>query len=148
MAALDQAADHIQHPADFLCSERILRGRLHIHPFHVFLAFFDITLGNGIGIHSLFNGLLDDLIVHIGKVGNKIHLVALVFKIPSDRIKHDHRPRISYMNEVVYRRSADIHLDLSRFQRHKFFLLPRQCIKNFHSSLLFDYFPQQPPLQP
>ena len=146
MAILNQSSDHIQHPADFLGSERILCSRLYIEPFHVLLAFFNITLGNSIGIHTLFYGLLDNLVVHIGKIGNKIHFIALGFKIPSDRIKHDHRPRISYMNEVVYRRSADIHLDLSRFQRHKFFLLPRQCIKNFHSSLLFDYFPQQPPL--
>ena len=56
------------------------------------------------------------------KVGYKIHIVSFIFKISSDRIKHDHRSCISDMDEVVNSRSADIHLYFSFFQWNELFL--------------------------
>ena len=124
---LDQGLDHLQHAADLLRGQGMGGGGLHIHGRHVLLALRDVALGNRVGVHPLLDGFLDDLVVHVGKIGHVIYLVALVLKVPAHRVKHD-------------RGAADVHLHLSRLQGHKLVFSSGQCIINFHNVLLFSLF--------
>ena len=121
---VDQCLDHINHPADLLRSQRIFRGRLDVHAFHVFFALCNIALRYLVSRHSLFNGLFNNLVIHVCKVGNKIHIIAFILEIPADCVEHDHRARISNMDKVIDGRSADIHPYFSFFQRNKLLLFP------------------------
>ena len=129
---LDQRADHIKHPFNLLSRKRMGRGRLDIHSFHILLTFCNISCRNLIGRHALFICLLNNLIIHICKIGHVIYIVALVFKISAHRVKYDHRSCISNVDKIVNRRSADIHLNLSFLHRNKFFFSLRHRIIQLH----------------
>ena len=124
VSLVDQGLDHIDHALNLLSCLRMYRSRLHIHILHILFALCNIALGNNMGIYAFFIGLFDDFVVHIRKVGNKFHLISLVFKIPAHSVKHDHGTGISDMDQIVYRRAAHIHFHLSRCNRLKFFFSP------------------------
>ena len=117
---VNQRLDHVNHAADLFCCQRVLCRRLDIHCVHVFLALSDIPLGYLIRCNALFNGFLDNLVVHICEIRDKVHIIASVFKITSDRVKYDHRTRVPDVNKIIYGRSAYIHFHLTLFQRYKF----------------------------
>ena len=96
-------------------------GRLNIHTRHVLFAFFNIALGNRIRIHAFLNRLLDDLVVHIRKVGDIAHIISLVLKVSAHCVKHDHGPCIPDMDQIIDSGAADIHLDLTWRQGYKLF---------------------------
>ena len=121
MPLVDQCLDHIQHAADLLGSLRVLGSGLDIHSLHVLFALCDIALGDHAGLHTLFIGLLDDLVIHVCEVGYIVYFVTLVFHVTAHRIKYDHGAGIADVDQVVYGRSADIHFYLSRLQGLKFF---------------------------
>ena len=119
-ALVDQTLNHVNHSVNFLRRLR-MRGRgLHIQVCHILPALPDIALGDHRGIDALFVCFLNDLVIHIGKIGDVVDLISLVFKIPANCIKYDHRSRISDVNQIVNGRSADIHADLSLFNRLEF----------------------------
>ena len=138
---INQGLYHLKHTGNLLRCLRMCGGRLHIHTFHILFALFDITAGDHLRLHALLNRLLDDLIVHIGKIGHIIDLIAFIFKISPHRIKHDHRPGIPDMDVIVNSRAAYIHLHLSRLQRHKFLFPSAQCVENFHCCSPFSLLP-------
>ena len=88
-------------------------SRLYVHHFHILFALGNIALGNGLGVHALLDGLLDNLVVYICEIGNIVDVIAFVLKIPSDCIKNDHRSCISNVDKIVYGRTAHIHLYLA-----------------------------------
>ena len=112
--------------------------RLHIHPFHILLTFCDVSLRNFLRRNAFFNCFLNDLVIHIRKIGNVIDIVSLIFKISSYGVKYDHRSCISDMNKIIHGRTADIHFHFPRLQRYKFFFSSCQCVKYFHVSSLSD----------
>ena len=57
---------------------------------YVFFALCDIALGDHAGLHTLFIGLLDDLVIHVCEVGYIVYFVTLVFHVTAHRIKYDH----------------------------------------------------------
>ena len=85
-------------------------GRPHVHARHILLALCDITLGDHIRVHALLYGLLDDLIIHVRKIRDKVHFIAFILKIPPHRVKYDHGTGIPDMDQVIHRRAA--HIDL------------------------------------
>ena len=123
ISLVDQRLDHIYHPTDFFCRQRILGCRLDIHAIHIFFALCNITLGYLIRRNAFLNRLFDDLIVYIRKIRHIIYIIAFILKISSDGIKYDHRPCISDMDKVINSRTAYVHLNFSFFQRYKFFFL-------------------------
>ena len=133
MSFFDQRIDHLDHTADLLSRLRILRRRFDVHHLHIFFALCDIALGDRLRIHALLDGFPDDLVIHISKVRYIVYFVSFVLKIPADRIKYDHRSCISNMNKIVNGRSAHIHLNLARFDRHKLLFSAGQCVENFHN---------------
>ena len=137
---INQRLDHIYHTADFFRRKRILGCRFDIHTVHIFFTLCNVTFGNLIGCHPFFDGFFDDLIVYVCKVGYIIHIISFVFKISSDRVEYDHRSCITDVDEIVYGRSAYIHLYLSFFQRYKFFFFLCHCIKYLHFLIFPPFF--------
>lgn len=76
--------------------------------------------------------LFNNFIINICKVRNVIYIVSLIFEISSYRIKHDHWSGITDMNVVIYRRSTNIHSNLSLMYWNEFFLLFGKCIIQLH----------------
>ena len=133
VTALDQGLDQIDHALDLLGRLRVCARRLDVHRVHVLLDLGDVLLRDLAAAYALFDGLLDDLIVDIGIVRNRGYLIALILHIATEGIKHDHRTRVTDMDEVVDRRSTDVHTDLAFLDRLKLFLHAGHRIKNLHS---------------
>ena len=133
VAFRDQLADHLDHAADLFGRLRVGRCRTDIHPGHVLLAFFDVAFGNDGGINALGVGGLDDLVVHVGEIGDVVDFVALVFQVAPHRIKEDHGAGIADMDQVVDRGAADVHPHLSGFDRYEFLLGPAQSVIDLHA---------------
>ena len=114
MALVDKGLDHLQHALNLLGCLRMGGSRFYVHVSHIFFALCDVALGNGVCIYPFLDGFLDDLVIHVGEVGNVINIVAFILKVAANRIKNDHRTRVSDMDEVVHSRAAYIHLYLSR----------------------------------
>ena len=117
----DQIRDHRDHAADLFRRAGMCGSGTHIHVFHVLLALFDITLGYFLSGDPFLDGFLDDLVVHVGKVRYIVDLIALMLQIAAQGIEHDHRTRVSDMNKIIYRRSADIDGNLARDDRYELF---------------------------
>ena len=132
IALVDQSLDHIDHAVDLAGSSRVHGSRPDVQARHILLALLDISLGDHRGINSLFQSLLDDLVIDIREVGYIVYLVPLVFKIASHRIKYDHGTRIADVDQVVNGRTAYIHAHLAGFDRHKFLFASGHCVKDLH----------------
>ena len=121
MPLFNQCSDHIQHTADFFGCLGMGGGRLNIHRRHIFFALCNITFRNNRSIYPFLNSLLNNLVIHIRKVGHIIDLISLMLHIPPYCVKHNHRTCISDMNQIVNGRTAYIHLNLPLLKRNKFF---------------------------
>ena len=132
IALVDQSLYHLHHAADLLGGQGMGGGRLYIHALHILLALPDVPLGDLLGGYSFLNGFVDDLVVHVSKVGHVVHIVSLVLKIPAHRIKHDHRPCVPDMDEIIDRGPADIHFHLPRLQGDEFLFSLSQCVIQLH----------------
>ena len=60
------------------------------------------------------NGFFDYFIVNIGKILNKSHLVAAVFKVTAERIENAKRTRVADMDIVINGGTAGIDFDFAR----------------------------------
>ena len=135
VAFINEDLDHVDHSLDLLCSLRCCCGRFYIHICHIFFALFNVTCGDLFCRNAFLDGFLDDLVIYICKVGYIVYFISFIFHISSYRIKNDHRTGISNMDQIIYSRSADIHLYLALFQRYEFLFSPCQCVKNLHVTL-------------
>ena len=114
MALVDKGLDHLQHTLNLLGCLWMGGSRFHVHVGHVLLALGNVAFGNGLCVYAFLDGLLDDLVIYVGEIGNVVDIVAFVFKVAAHGIENDHRARVSDMDEVVHSRAAYIHLYLSR----------------------------------
>ena len=107
-------------------------GLSYVQGFCILKIFSNILLAYLWSRCALFPGTIDYFVVNICKVLDKLHLISSVFKIVSKCVKYDKRSCIPDVEKVVYGRSANIYADLAFLNRHKFFLLPCQCIIYLH----------------
>ena len=114
MSLVDQRLDHIQHAANLFGRLRMSGSRFYIQRRHILLALCDVALRNHGRIDPLLIGFLDDLIIHICKIGYIVNLITLVLKISADSIENDHRSCIADMDKIINSRAADIHLHFTR----------------------------------
>ena len=133
---VDKGLYHLQHAADFLGCLRMDRGRLYIHGCHVLFALLNVPAGHSVSVHTFLNCLFYDFVIHIREIGYIAHVVTLILKIPAYRVKYNHGPGVSYMDEIIHRRAADVHLDLPRGQRNEFLFFSAQCVKYLHTLIL------------
>ena len=71
---------------------------------------------------------------HVGNVHNARYVIACVAKIFFKNVLHNIRAQISYMSEMIDRRSAGIHTYLAFLVRNKFFSDSCCCVVYFHFS--------------
>ncbi len=74
---------------------------------------------------------LDDLVVYVGDVAGIGDGVARGTQVALDEIEHGQHARMTDMDIVVVRHSADIHADFAGPQRLEFLFLSREGIMNF-----------------
>ena len=75
-------------------------------------------------------GAVVDLVVDVGDVAHVSDVVRAI-EVPQQaeqHVEHDHRARVADMGKIVDRRSADIHADIVRIERHEGPLFPGQGI--------------------
>ena len=112
---VDQCLDELNHPADLFCGKGMGGGRFHIHASHILFALLNVTLADHLCGSTFFDSFFDNFVIYVRKVGYIIHIISFIFQVPSHRIKYDHRAGIANVDQVVYSRTAYIHLDLSFF---------------------------------
>ena len=93
----------------------------------------DVLLGYLRRCDAFLLGSVDDLVVNVGEVLYELDLVAPELEIPPERIENDKRSGISYVEEVIYGRAADIHPDLARLDRYEFFFSVGKSVVDLHS---------------
>ena len=104
----------------------------YIQSSRILVIFFNILFAHFRCGAAFFTCTVDDLVINVSKVLNELYLVAAVFQILSHSIEHYERSCITDVEEVVYGRTADIHLHLARFDWNEFFFSSGQGIINFH----------------
>ena len=125
VSLVNERLDHLDHAVNLAGRLGMRGGGLHMQRLHVLLALRDIPLRNHGRVRALLVRLLDDLVVHVREVRHVIDVIAPVLHIAAHRVKHNHRSRVADMNQVVDRRSANVHADLSLLQGHKLLFLSR-----------------------
>ena len=120
-------------------------GRAGVHgrpadaePLRIDVVFLDIAVRDNVEVHAFFIRLIDDLIVDIGEVLHKFHLVAPVLKVAAQQVEYNERARIADVEVVIHGRAAGIHFDLTWGDRNEFLLLAGQGIEQFHDSISFS----------
>ena len=121
MAAVDELLDELDHLGDLLGGARSHIGVLHVHGVHVVKEGLRIFCGNLGCASAFFVGLLDDLVIDVGDVGDELHVEAAPRKIAADDIEADKRTSVADMDIVVHGGTAHVHADLpvlERLERH------------------------------
>ena len=135
VSLVDQLLDHLDHSVDLFGCLGMRRRGTHVQGRHVLLALGDVPLCDRLAADALFLRRLDDLVVDVREVGDVIDAVSLVLKVAADRIEHDHGSRIADVDQIVYGRSADVHLHLARCQGNEFLFSFGHGVVDLHSAL-------------
>ncbi len=109
-------------------------GVPHSQTVGVYKILFDILFRHLRGGNALLRGSIDYLVVHVSKVLDKGDLIAPVFKIAPEYVKHDDGAGVSHMDIIINCGAAGIHSHFSRLNWDKFLFLHGQSIKNLHLS--------------
>ena len=131
-----KAADNVDNLADVLRCTGMNSGRMNTQSPGVGEILFDIAVGNDVVRHALFIGFFDDLVVNVGKVLDKGDFHAAVFQIAPQNVKNNKRACVADVKEIVNRRAAGIHFDLSQLDRDELFFFSRQGVVDFHALFL------------
>ena len=134
IALVDQSLHECDDLRDVLRYLRMNVSLQHVESFCIVEIFFYIFLGNFRSSDTLFLCPVDDLVIDISEVLNEFHFIASELEVSSQCIEHDKRTGIAYMEEVVDRWAADIHLYLARFNWYEFFFSVRKSVIDLHFS--------------
>ena len=94
------------------------------------------ALGHRLHGGALLLALFDELVVNIGDVGNVDHLVALVFQIPAQGIKHDQGPGVADVNVVVHGGAAHVNAVFAGLLGDEFLFFAGEGVENLHTVVL------------
>ena len=110
----------------------------NVESFRIVEILLDILLGDLRSGNALLLRPVDDLVVDIGEVLHELYFIASELEISSQRVKHNKRARVAYMEKVIDRRAADIHFDLARLDRHELLFAVSKRVIDLHFFLLFS----------
>ena len=120
---------------------RMASRRFHAQSCHILTKGSNILVRNLLRRDAFFLGTVDNLIIHIRKIGNIIDLKTTVLKITTNGIKGYCRAGIPHVDIVINCWPTDIHLYLTVLNRYKFSQITRHGVINFnhavHSLLYF-----------
>ena len=140
MAGIHQVLDDLDDLPDVLGGPGTHGGFLHVEALGILDVFGLELAGHLLHGDALLLAFLDQLVVNIGDVGNVVDLVAAVFQVAAQRVKHDHRPGIADVDVVVDRGAADIDAVLARLLRDEFLLLAGHGVENLHGDTILSQF--------
>ena len=119
------------------------RSSFYIEGSRILIILFDVFFADFRSSYAFLFGSVYYLIVHVGEVLNKFHLVASVFQILSQCVKNYKGSGVPDMEKIINRRPADIHLNLSFLYGNEFLFSSGKGIIYFHPLfLLSDSFPE------
>ena len=136
MAAVDELLDELDHLGDLLGGARSHIGVLHVHGVHVVKEGLRIFCGNLSCASAFFVGLLDDLVINVGDVGDELHVEAAPGEVAADDVEADKRTGVADMDVVVHGGTAHVHADLpvlERLERHLLAKFGVVDLKHLHS---------------
>ena len=113
VAVVDDPLHHGYDVADALAGLGVDVGAVDAQPGGVLEVLLDVPGGELQGLHALLRRAGDDLVVHVGEVGDVGDLVAGVPEVPGDHVEYDHAPCVPHVDVVVDGDAADVHPDLS-----------------------------------
>src|SRR2546427_3556684 len=111
---VDEPLNHARDFADVLGGARHVIDAGDIQNFQVPAIIRGYALGQLRHSRVLFLRLHDQLVVHIGDVDDKRHLIAKVGQIALDSVEDDRTDHVADVARLVDRRSAQVHADLAR----------------------------------
>ncbi|CIW08010.1 Uncharacterised protein [Streptococcus pneumoniae] len=128
--------DQVFHKTDDVCHKlhytRMASRRFHAQGRHILTKGSDVLIRNLLRRDAFFPGTVDNLIIHICKIGNIGNLIPTVLKIATNRIKSYRRTGVSHVDIVVHRWPTNIHLDLAVLNRDKFSQITRHGVIDFN----------------
>ena len=136
VAAIDELLNELDHLRDLLGCARAYIGVLHVHGVHIVKECLRILSGNLGCTAALFVGLLDDLVIDVGDIGDEFHVEAAPGEVAADDIEADERTGIADMDVVVHGGTAHVHADLpvlERLERHLLTKFGVVDLKHLHS---------------
>ena len=136
VSLLDEARDHLLHGLDFLRCPWTNIGIENAKAAHLLDKGIGELLRHLLGGATLLVGTVDDLVVDVGEVLGKRHLVALIDEVATDNVKRKKRTRIAHVNLVVDSRAAHIHADLARLEGLELLLAMELVVVDEHGKLL------------
>ena len=138
IAGLAQPLDHGDDLADLLAHARVdVRGQ-HVEIGQVLQVLLGVVIGQFHRIGAGFVGPADDLVVHIGKIGDVGDLVAAEREIAAHHVEDDGGHGMAHVRVGIDGRSAHVHADFALLDRLKRLLPAGECVINFKSH---DWYP-------
>ena len=126
-------ADDVRHK---LHHTRMASRRFDAQGRHIFTKGSDVLIRNLLRRDTFFLGTVNNLIIHICKIGNIGNLVPTILKITTNGIKSYRRTGISHVDIVIHGWPADIHLNLTVLDRDKFSQITRHGVVNFNHKII------------
>ena len=125
-----QRADDLQHLRHVLGGTRLQRGRLDTQRANVLVHGGDHLVGQRADGDAALDSAFDDLVINVSDVAHISDLVATGPEPALHHVKGHHHAGVADVAEVVNRHAADVHADMARHQRRKFFELTRERVVN------------------
>ena len=135
MSAVDERLDQRLHVAYVFRGPGLDIGTTDIQAVHVLMEGGNVGFGNFRAGLALTVGPGNDLVVHVGKIADKGHVVAEMTQIPVQHVEHHRRACMTDMTEVVGRDAAGVHADLAGMARLEIFLAACHGIIQLHGFL-------------
>ena len=132
MALLDQGLNHADHRADFFGRTRANIGIEHVggaHDTDELVGKLACHLGGGA---ALLIGALDDLVVYVGEILRKGHLIALGHEPATNDVEANKGTSVADVDIVVDGGAAYIHANLALFDGCELFFFMRGAVVDTH----------------
>ena len=132
---LAASKDDVNHK---LHHTRMASRRFDTQGRHILTKGSDVLVRNLLRRDAFFLGTVDNLIIHIRKIGNIGNLITTVFEITTNGIKSYRRTSIPHVDIVVHGWPTDIHLNLTVLNRDKFTQSAGHSVVNFNHEVLLS----------
>ena len=123
VAFLNQIRCNANHVVDVLGAPRVLVSPENVQRIHVFVVRLNVLVDQRFPIPVKFIGAMNDFVIDIGEILYVLHVVAAGFQPTMYQIEGQITARMAQVTSVVDGYTADVHGDLSRFQRGEVHLL-------------------------
>ena len=138
IALVDERGDDVDDLRNVLGGLRVNGRLMHAERVGVGEVLVDVFLCDLLARDALFVGALDDFVVHVGEVLHERHIVAAVFQIAAQHVKHDDRTRVADVDVVIHRGAAGVHAHLARLDGDELLFLHGHGVVKLHGCISFD----------